>query len=671
MNNIWNWENKHNEDKIIMSVLIPNFIDEIILQHVLDSLKLQVNVDFKWELVILILEKQYQIKRIIKPFINLLPNCSRILINSGFPNTLNMDNLKHITQGLDANSEILVIQDSNYISPPRRLEFHFKNFTNFNDLNCSNNTNCLISCQNKTVLYNALNKKIIVHKGRNKADPKYFNLFFQNIAIAINKFKKSFTDKKLGNPLFFQFIKDYMHNLPNNGEKLIHTDRDLGKNDNWKYGIYLDLRGLYNFSPRFYDLKIKDPLNPQWYSMQMIKNKYKSPSLYLPKNVMNTINTISVTPPKIRQTKPNKIRQANVPKIAQLKLAKMSATIQPKDRVSNIITKKAIKVIRQNKDPKFSRSRIDEKIWKWQNRDEINKIVMTVALPALNAEKIIWLALESLKNQKNVNFKWELICMEEWGIARKIFASYAGKLPNCARMVHYNINPVAESKYRGGEFKDKYLLIDKWRNIAKMASKNSKIYVMHAIDCYSPPKRLSIHFNHFKNPACFFSTQRKGIFYNIFTEDKMVYNGANFDGPYKIIKSTYRNNFYSYNHLNMALRVDDMKRIKPLKRNRKIDRYILTCIAQLNNIDFIKKKHIFIDEEVDPNNWKYSLDTDGYNNISSSRRGIYSDLKLPFKKKNIIVWELLNDKFRRENNYISIESYIPAYVLKKLKQIKQ
>ncbi len=45
----------------------------------------------------------------------------------------------------------------------------------------------------------------------------------------------------------------------------------------------------------------------------------------------------------------------------------------------------------------------------WANDKNTNPIIMTVALPILNGEKIVWLALEGLRRQINIDFNWELI----------------------------------------------------------------------------------------------------------------------------------------------------------------------------------------------------------------------------------------------------------------------
>ena len=257
-------------------------------------------------------------------------------------------------------------------------------------------------------------------------------------------------------------------------------------------------------------------------------------------------------------------------------------------------------------------------IWWWNDSTNTKPIEMTVALPAFNCEKIIWLALESLKNQTDINFAWELICFEEFGKSRDVIKSYIGQLPGCARIVHRNIDPTEGVYKKSG----RYTLLEKWINIANIADNNSKIYVKHACDDYSSPKRLYIHYKHFEIPACHYSTQPKGYFYNILTEKFFLYDGMKREKS-KIVASP---------HLNMALRTAIMKKISlpVIPIFKYIDAYIFKAIVNIIKINPNKTKMIFCDDEVDKDNWKYSLATDGYNIISLSRRDWYVKSKKPW-----------------------------------------
>ena len=226
------------------------------------------------------------------------------------------------------------------------------------------------------------------------------------------------------------------------------------------------------------------------------------------------------------------------------------------------------------------------------------KIVMTVALPALHSKKIIWLALESLRLQENIDFGWELIVWEEWAESKAIVESFVNRLPNCLRV-----------RYRS--LKTQIPLIRKWMGIRDEASKTSEVYVLQAADCFSPTRRLWIHRQHFlRHPDCILSTQYKGLFYNIITGQKILY---------KLNERRF--------NLNMAYRMSYMSRVVATSAKRGIDGHIWKCVrGQPHNIQ--------MSNSVDSENWMTGMDTDGYNNISLGRKKFYDEISPPFYPYN-------------------------------------
>ena len=294
-------------------------------------------------------------------------------------------------------------------------------------------------------------------------------------------------------------------------------------------------------------------------------------------------------------------------------------------------------------------------IQSWNTDNEGTNIEVTVALPAYNSEKIIWLALESLRRQTNITFDWELIIMEEYGKSKEIVNQFLEKLPGCKRVVHYNVIPEIHG-LKSGPLIGKYPLINKWIQIAKYASPTSKVFVMHAADCYSSPKRLSIHYSHFKENTCYFSTQPRGLFFNLQTKQKMVYNG------YLIDKRKLRGN-----HLNMALRTDDMRQIKMKDISSGIDGYIRLSIRLLHpSMDFDNINYILSDDIIDSNSWKYSIDTDGANNISLKRRSHYNILEKNVRSAHYQQYK----QYAAALAYKPIQTYIPKNVLEFLYNYK-
>lgn len=345
----------------------------------------------------------------------------------------------------------------------------------------------------------------------------------------------------------------------------------------------------------------------------------------------------------------------------------------------NLIKKEIIvKYINENKKRLLSENKkrlrsIRNNIWLWEDKENIDNVEMTVALPSLKGSNIIWLALESLKNQIDIDFQWELIVLEERGDSLDIVKSYKELLPGCVRIIFKTLkngDGIFNTKYlKNNGFPSYYTLLEKWVNSALLADKNSKIFVKHAVDCYSPPKRLYIHYKHFQNKDCYYSTQPKGYFYNIKDNKYFLYNGNKIEPrkmdhyfkKYQLKTKKYINNKsvkYRSCHLNMALSLNIMKKI-PLKLiKRGIDGYILSYVSSITGIRMEEKKIIYTDDEICKDNWKYSLDTDGYNNISLSRKKYYyNSLKqspqcIPTKNENV-------------------NHNVPEYILERLKNLNK
>ena len=323
--------------------------------------------------------------------------------------------------------------------------------------------------------------------------------------------------------------------------------------------------------------------------------------------------------------------------------------------------------------------------WTWNDRKNTKKIELTVGLPILKGEEIVWLALESLKNQINTDeFAWELIVIEEDGLSSNQVKEYCGKMPGCSKVTF--VNASQDMGYYPKEWmvgrKSNITLLEKWITMAKMADKNSRILVKHAADCYSSLNRLNIHYQNFKNDDCYYSTQPKGNFYCPKLDKYFLYDGKKIEpyNWYRII-SKYMRNFNNENsiiingnincllrfnknmkyricHLNMALDINIVKQITMPKvpKFKGIDTFLISCILLIVNKDLGKKKIIYTDDEIDKDNWKYSLDTDGYNSISLPRKTYYEKVSkfghcIPIDNGNV-------------------ELNVPQYIMDKLKLMK-
>lgn len=321
--------------------------------------------------------------------------------------------------------------------------------------------------------------------------------------------------------------------------------------------------------------------------------------------------------------------------------------------------------------------------WTWNDKKNTKKIELTVGLPILQGEKIVWLALESLKNQINTDeFAWELIVIEEDRLSSKQVKEYRGKMPGCARILF--IDARQDMGYYPRNLmvgkKSNITLLEKWITMAKMADKNSRILVKQAADCYSCKNILNIHYQNFKNKDCYYSTQPKGYFYNPYKNKYFLYYGKNIE-PFswyssikryinnpKLQNSIIRNAdwnsliYFSKNmkyrvaHLNKALDINIVKQITMpnTPRLKGIDTFMVLCTFLIANKELGKKKIIYTDDEIDKDNWKYGFDTDGYNLISLSRNKFYEN----------------GSKHCIPINNEDVELDVPGYIMEKLKLMK-
>lgn len=229
--------------------------------------------------------------------------------------------------------------------------------------------------------------------------------------------------------------------------------------------------------------------------------------------------------------------------------------------------------------------------------NESDDIEQTVAMPCFNAKNIAWLSMESLCNQINIDYHWELLICEEQhenmaGI--DLFKQYTERLYNvgCRRIVYILLPEWVR-------------LIEKWIILGKAAHVNSKSFILKAVDCYSPAKRLSITYDAINRKGFEWVDFTKGYFYNIKKYALIVYNKM------------------ALTNLNMAFKTDFARKIPETTRNKGIDGFLYRSFG-------IRKKYMVRCLYQD------SIDTDGFNNISKRSR-YYDNPTAPFYRtdKNI------------------------------------
>jgi len=109
--------------------------------------------------------------------------------------------------------------------------------------------------------------------------------------------------------------------------------------------------------------------------------------------------------------------------------------------------------------------------------------VITVMIPMFRAEYIGWVALESLANQNSVSFPWELIIAEE----------QQDETFGWLQLLTYESKLVANQcvKISYVALKTWIPLADKMSLMVQYSHSRTNIFIFHAADYYSNPKRLN------------------------------------------------------------------------------------------------------------------------------------------------------------------------------------
>lgn len=238
-----------------------------------------------------------------------------------------------------------------------------------------------------------------------------------------------------------------------------------------------------------------------------------------------------------------------------------------------------------------------------------HKPILTVALPVYNGKKIAWIALESLCEQIDINFNWELIIYEEIhqnSVFPKLLDNYIDrlKLVGCSRILFITNN-------------EKVTLIEKWIEIGKNVSESSKCFMLHAADCYSPKKRLKVSCEKIVDEDYDWYDQTKGYFYSFISDRVVLYD------------------YKGLTNLNMSLKTEYIKSLPFSNLKSGIDGYIYNhsiVLCKKSNRNFRR----YFDDEV----YVDSIDTHGHNNISHSRESFFDTKPNIFSQTNLKISDL-------------------------------
>ena len=251
--------------------------------------------------------------------------------------------------------------------------------------------------------------------------------------------------------------------------------------------------------------------------------------------------------------------------------------------------------------------------------DNGQNVALTVALPCYKAKKIGWLCLESLCNQINITFNWELLICEEVHdlmLGSDFFAQYTERLreAGCIRVTYIKLDSWVN-------------LPSKWAILGQEANKSSKAFVLQAIDCYAPSRRLELTYQAIVKEKFDWVDFTKGYFYS-FHFDKII----QYDAKAKT-------------NLHMAFNTQYARTIPFTAKNKGIDGFLYDHILSYKGeVRHKTINHLYTD----------GIDTDGHNNISIKRVNFYSETKYPFIPSNV----------RIEN------TSLPAYVVSRIRRMK-
>lgn len=251
----------------------------------------------------------------------------------------------------------------------------------------------------------------------------------------------------------------------------------------------------------------------------------------------------------------------------------------------------------------------------YENTDN-KSIELSIGIPCYNGKKIGWLCMEGLCNQADVDFGWEIIICEENHdnmLGVDFFKQYIDRLSKvgCKKITYLYLN-------------DWVNLAEKWKIIGKNLDNYNGGFVLQAIDCYPPSKRLSITNELIKKYDWIDFGQ--GYFYSFLHKKIILYKRFDKKNLHMTFKSKYAKRLGSYD------------------KNIGIDGFLLKTIKKINpKMEKYTHKELLSD----------GLDTDGYNNISKNRVDYYENTREPFFKTDVKLEQI----------------GLPNYVLEQIKKI--
>ena len=230
-----------------------------------------------------------------------------------------------------------------------------------------------------------------------------------------------------------------------------------------------------------------------------------------------------------------------------------------------------------------------------------NNVKLTIGLPIYRCQHIFWLVLEGLSRQKNINFDWEIVAIEEKedNIGKKLFPLYADQLKKIGCVnIHYSII-------------EKWIPLSyKWHYLANVSAISSLCFLLQGADDFPQPFRLKETYDIFEKINPDWVKTPIGLFYDISSGNVALQkkNGCGRD---------------------MAIKMKLMKQLPLTIRKSSVDHWIFYTLQNINK----KTLNVYTNNT---NNWKHGFCTAGLNNISEDRSKYICQLIHPFTKYNKI-----------------------------------
>jgi hypothetical protein len=248
-------------------------------------------------------------------------------------------------------------------------------------------------------------------------------------------------------------------------------------------------------------------------------------------------------------------------------------------------------------------------------------IELSVGLPMFRSESIGHLALESLARQKDVDFGWELLIMEEADgcFGEQKLKEYAERLreAGCKRLEYWQIESWIPLAF-------------KWKYLGSNCSPTSESFLLQAADCYSQPYRLRETYDLFKeDPEVDWVQSPLGYFYDIASETVALFDQDSYE------KITWDGSASKHPcALNMAMRARYARGLPAEPVKSSVDSWLYNICTSLKGSPLIVNSN-------NSDNYSRGVDVHGMNKISIHRGNRIAEFTPPFEKTEMALDDLV------------------------------